>query len=41
VRLVTTRIDSVLPQSALRQPVDAMQAGEALRRKASSVGHSG
>ncbi len=30
VRLVTTRIDSVLPQTALRQPVDAMQAGEAL-----------
>jgi hypothetical protein len=31
VRLVTTRIDSVLPQSALRQPVYAMQAGEALK----------
>ena len=31
VRLVTTRIDSVLPQTALRQPVDAMQAGEALQ----------
>ncbi len=31
VRVVTTRIDSVLPQAALRQPVDAMQAGEALR----------
>jgi len=31
VRLVTTRIDSVLPQTALRQPVDAMQANEALR----------
>jgi len=30
VRLVTTRIDSVLPAKALRQPVDAMQAGEAL-----------
>lgn len=30
VRLVTTRIDSILPQKALRQPVDAMQAGEAL-----------
>ncbi len=30
VRLVTTRIDSVLPQTALRQPVDAMQASEAL-----------
>ncbi len=30
VRLITTRIDSVLPQTALRQPVDAMQAGEAL-----------
>ncbi len=30
VRLVTTRIDNVLPQTALRQPVDAMQAGEAL-----------
>jgi WD40 repeat protein len=30
VRLVTTRIDSVLPQRALRQPVDAMQLGEAL-----------
>jgi hypothetical protein len=31
VRLVTTRIDSVLPEKALRQKVDAMQAGEALR----------
>jgi WD40 repeat protein len=31
VRVVTTRIDSVLPRAALRQPVDAMQAGEALR----------
>ena len=31
VRLVTTRIDSVLPEKALRQSVDAMQAGEALR----------
>jgi WD40 repeat protein len=31
VRLVTTRIDSVLPQTASRQLVDAMQAGEALR----------
>ena len=30
VRLVTTRIDSVLPAKALRQPVDAMQSGEAL-----------
>jgi len=30
VRLVTTRIDSVLPQTAMRQPVDAMQAREAL-----------
>src|ERR1700733_14885775 len=30
VRLVTTRIDSILPQKALRQPLDAMQAGEAL-----------
>ncbi len=30
VRLVTTRIDSVLPQAALRQPVDAMRATEAL-----------
>jgi hypothetical protein len=30
VRLVTTRIDSVLPAKALRQPVDAMQADEAL-----------
>ena len=30
VRLVTTRIDSVLPATALRQPVDAMQAREAL-----------
>jgi hypothetical protein len=29
-RLVTTRIDSVLPRTALRQPVDAMQASEAL-----------
>jgi len=30
VRLVTTRIDSILPEKALRQPVDAMQASEAL-----------
>jgi predicted ATPase len=30
VRLVTTRIDSVLPTTALRQPVDAMQTSEAL-----------
>ena len=30
MRLVTTRIDSVLPRRALRQPVDAMQAAEAL-----------
>jgi hypothetical protein len=30
-RLVTTRIDSVLPDNAIRQPVDAMQAGEALQ----------
>jgi len=30
VRLVTTRIDSVLPAKAVRQPVDAMQADEAL-----------
>ncbi|MGC9959141.1 TIR domain-containing protein [Roseiarcus sp.] len=30
VRLVTTRIDSVLPQDAVRQKVDAMQGGEAL-----------
>ena len=30
VRLVTTRIDNVLPATALRQPVDAMRAGEAL-----------
>jgi hypothetical protein len=29
-RLVTTRIDSVLPQEAVRQPVDAMQKSEAL-----------
>jgi WD40 repeat protein len=29
-RLVTTRIDNVLPQTAVRQPVDAMQASEAL-----------
>jgi hypothetical protein len=29
-RLVTTRIERVLPRSALGQPVDAMQAGEAL-----------
>jgi hypothetical protein len=29
-RLVTTRIDSVLPQKAIRQPVDAMQKSEAL-----------
>ncbi len=31
VRLVTTRIDSILPNTAVRQRVDAMQAGEALR----------
>ncbi len=31
VRLVTTRIDSILPATAIRQPVDAMQAGEAPR----------
>ena len=30
-RLVTTRIDSVLADKAIRQPVDAMQAGEALQ----------
>jgi hypothetical protein len=30
VRLVTTRIDSVLPQDAVRQKVDAMKGGEAL-----------
>ena len=30
VRLVTTWIDSVLPERALRQKVDAMQTGEAL-----------
>ncbi|MGA9599365.1 MAG: TIR domain-containing protein [Methylocystis sp.] len=30
-RLVTTRIDSVLPQEAIRQPVDAMQEREALQ----------
>jgi hypothetical protein len=29
-RLVTTRIDSILPANALRRPVDAMQAQEAL-----------
>ncbi len=32
VRLVTTRIDSVLPPQAVRQKVDAMQADEALRQ---------
>jgi hypothetical protein len=31
VRLVTTRIDSVLPEKVVRQPVDAMQASEALQ----------
>jgi len=31
VRLVTTRIDSVLPATVIRQAVDAMQTGEALR----------
>ena len=31
VRLVTTRIDSVLPATAIRQPVDAMKASEALQ----------
>jgi NB-ARC domain/TIR domain/APAF-1 helical domain len=30
VRLVTTRIDSVLPSTALRQPVDAMRTSEAI-----------
>jgi WD40 repeat protein len=30
-RLVTTRIDSVLPIGAVRQPVDAMQLNEALK----------
>jgi WD40 repeat protein len=30
VRLVTTRIDGVLPQNAVRQKVDSMKAGEAL-----------
>jgi hypothetical protein len=30
VRLVTTRIDSVLPEQTVRQRVDAMQGGEAL-----------
>ena len=30
VRLVTTRIDSVLPDEAVRQKVDAMRGGEAL-----------
>jgi hypothetical protein len=30
-RLVTTRIDSVLPETAIRQPVDAMQEREALQ----------
>jgi WD40 repeat protein len=29
-RLVTTRFDKELPETAVRQPVDAMQAGEAL-----------
>ncbi|MFZ1104161.1 MAG: hypothetical protein WAN86_15180 [Hyphomicrobiaceae bacterium] len=29
-RLVTTRFDKELPDTAVRQPVDAMQAGEAL-----------
>jgi hypothetical protein len=32
VRLVTTRIDSVLPPHAVRQKVDAMQVDEALRQ---------
>ena len=31
VRLVTTRIDHVLPERAIRQPVDAMQDDEALK----------
>src|SRR5208337_947442 len=30
-RLVTTRTDSVLPENAIRQPVDAMQDREALQ----------
>ena len=42
VRLVTTRIGSVLPEQAVRQKVDAMQAGEALsllvRRAAAGSG---
>src|SRR5262249_4393149 len=36
-RLVTTRIDSVLPQEAIRQPVDAMQKSEALRLLAAGL----
>jgi WD40 repeat protein len=36
-RLVTTRIDSVLPQNAIRQPVDAMQEREALNMLAAGL----
>ncbi len=39
VRLVTTRIDSVLPAKALRRPVDAMQAGEALSLLSTGLDH--
>jgi hypothetical protein len=37
VRLVTTRIDSVLPDNAVRQRVDAMQASEALELLANGL----
>ena len=36
-RLITTRIDSILPQEALRQPVDAMQEREALQLLAAGL----
>jgi WD40 repeat protein len=36
-RLVTTRIDSVLPQEAIRQPVDAMREREALQLLAAGL----
>jgi hypothetical protein len=37
VRLITTRIDSVLPSKAMRQPVDAMQGPEALKLLSAGV----
>ncbi len=39
VRLVTTRIDSVLPPEALRQKLDAMLGGEALALLSGGLPH--